>query len=85
MKTKLIITNLKEFFKSDFEKPFETLSQIESQVLSIVDSGNLTFKDKQKTLLANYDAEGYCIFTLESYEFRNDCHVFYYKFNSTVK
>ena len=32
MKTKLIITNLKDFFKHEFDKPFDILCQIENQV-----------------------------------------------------
>jgi len=85
MKTKLIVTNLKDFFKSDFPTPFKTLSDLEKQVNDIVNSGNISFGAKQKTLLANYDSEGYAIFELASYEFKNDYHYFYYTYNSTVK
>ncbi len=82
MKTKLIITNLKEFFKNEFDKPFDILCQIENQVNRITESGNIHFGDKTKVLLANYSSEGFAIFDLESYDFKNDCHIFYYSFNS---
>lgn len=82
MKTRLIITNLKEFFKNEFDKPFDILCQIENQVHRITESGNIHFGDKTKVLLANYNSEGFAIFDLESYEFKNDCHIFYYTFNS---
>ena len=84
MKTKLIITNLKDFFKHGFDKPFKMLEQIENQVYRITESGNIHFGDKTKVLLANNDKEGYAIFDLVSYEFKNDCHIFYYYFNSIV-
>ncbi len=32
---------------------------------------------KTKVLLADYKEEGYAIFDLQSYEFKNDCHIFY--------
>jgi hypothetical protein len=82
MKTKLIITNLKDFFKHGFDKPFKILEQIENQTYRITESGNIHFGDKTKILLANYRGEAYAIFELESYEFKNDCHIFYYSFNS---
>lgn len=82
MKTKLIITNLKDFFKHGFDKPFEMLYQIESQVYRITESGNISFGDKTKFLLCDNNHEGYAIFELQSYEFKNNCHLFYYEFNS---
>ncbi len=84
MKTKLIITNLKDFFKEGFDKPFTILSKIETQVYNMTNSGNLNFDLKTKTLLVNYSKEGHVIFDLQSYEFKNDCNIFYYKYNSTV-
>ena len=82
MKTKLIITNLKDFFKHEFNKPFDILCQIENQVNRITESGNIHFGDKTKILIANYRGEAYAIFELSSYEFKNNCHIFYYNFNS---
>lgn len=91
MKTKLIITNLKDFFKHGFDKPFKILEQIENQVNRITESENIHFGDKTKVLLANYidkDSSSVAyqsiIFELESYEFKNDCHLFYYKFKSIL-
>ena len=84
MKTKLIITNLKDFFKHGFERPFKMLYQIEEQVQRITESGNIHFGEKTKVLLADYSQDGYAIFDLESYEFKKDCHIFYYTFNSVV-
>jgi hypothetical protein len=89
MKTKLIITNLKDFFKHGFDRPFKILEQIENQVHRITESGNIHFGDKTKILLSNYIdnditsvAYKSIIFKLESYEFKNDYHIFYYSFNS---
>ena len=84
MKTKLIITNLKDFFKHEFDKPFDILCQIENQVNRITKSDNIHFNDKTKCLLADYSKEGIVIFDLISYEFKNDCHIFYYTFSSTA-
>jgi len=84
MKTKLIITNLKDFFKHGFDRPFKMLYQIEEQVHRITESDNIHFGDKTKVLLANYSEHGYAIFDLSSYEFKNNCHIFYYTFNSVV-
>lgn len=84
MKTKLIITNLKDFFKHGFDRPFKILYQIEEQVHRITESDNIHFGDKTKVLLADYKEEGYAIFDLQSYEFKNDCHIFYYEFSSTA-
>ena len=85
MKTKLIITNLKDFFKHGFDRPFKMLYQIEEQVHRITESDNIHFGEKTKVLLADYKYENYEIFFyLQSYEFKNDCHIFYYEFNSVV-
>lgn len=91
MKTRLIITNLKDFFKHGFDKPFDILSQIENQVYRITESENIHFGDKTKILLCDFIDKNNnsvafksLIFELESYEFKNDSHLFYYKFKSIL-
>jgi hypothetical protein len=78
MKTKFIITNLKQFFKHDFDMPFYILADVEQQLHETVKNG----------LKENYNiisSDNLVYFELDSFTFKNGCYYFYYSFKSTAQ
>ena len=82
MKTKLIITNLKQFFKHDFDMPFYVLADVEQQLNEMVNNG---LKENYQVISSCCAGESLVLFELDSFTFKNGCYYFYYSFNSTVQ
>lgn len=73
---KLIIRNLKDYFKLEFEKQFQILGELEKKIQQS--------ESIENTILIPYKDEGDVIFDLVKIDYLKSITVFTYQYSTTI-
>lgn len=73
---KLIIRNLKDYFKLEFDKQFQILGELEKQIQQS--------ESIENTILIPYKDEGDVIFDLVKIDYLKSITVFTYQYSTTI-
>lgn len=73
---KLVIRNLKDYFKLEFDKQFQILGELEKQIQQS--------ESIENTILIPYKDEGDVIFDLVKIDYLKSITVFTYQYSTTI-